>query len=150
MDSSPHAQFRYWLYVSEIAMPPAQMEGEIASIVEVARRTNPEHGITGCLLASSRHFAQWVEGPPDRLAVLGDNILRDPRHRAIVTIDEGPLEEPRFPSWTLGYYGPSHLVGRIIARPLQTWLSHKDRGASQLRDLMLRLSQDHDLRAASG
>lgn len=150
MDSSPHAQLRHWFYVSEIATPPAQIESEIALIVEVSRRTNPEHGVTGCLLASSRHFAQWLEGPPDQLEVLRDNVMRDPRHRAIVTIDEGPLDQPRFASWTLGYFGPSHLVGRVIARPLQTWLSDKDRGAAQLRDLMLKLSHDNDLLEASG
>lgn len=111
---------------------------------------NAEHGITGCLLVSSKHFSQWIEGPPDTLGVLRGNILKDPRHRAITTVNEGPLVERQFASWSLGHFGPSHYVNRVVARALQTQPHDRERGAAQLRDLMRGLSQQKDLSEPSG
>ncbi len=131
----------HWLYVSEITTSVSQRENEIASIVEISQRMNPEHGITGCLIASTRHFSQWIEGPPDSLSVLKENVLRDPRHRAIVTISEGALTGRQFASWSMGYFGPSHYVNRVVARTLQTQPQDRERAFAQLCDLIRGLSQ---------
>lgn len=150
MTDNPRELLSHWLYVSEITIPAPQRESEIASIVEVAQEMNGEHGITGCLLASTRYFSQWIEGPPASLHVLRDNVLRDPRHRAVVTIGEGALAERQFASWSLGYFGPSHHVNRVVARALQTQPRDRVRASAQLCELMRGLSQQIDLSGPSG
>lgn len=141
MNVHPGMLLDHWFYISENSIPPLEREREIASIVDTSQRMNDEHGITGCLIVSGRHFAQWIEGPADSLAVLRRNIQRDPRHKLVTDVDEGALIERQFASWSLGYFGSSHVIGRIVARPLQTWLHDRQRGTGRLLDLMRDLSR---------
>jgi hypothetical protein len=72
-------------------------------ILDVARKKNAEHGITGFLLRSDTLFLQYIEGPDRKLGQLMTNIRRDPRHTDIVEYEIEHAAERQFPAWSMGY-----------------------------------------------
>lgn len=54
--------------------------GCIADIVKEARDFNATHTITGVLMFDGHRFAQYIEGPPDKIELLIGMLAKDPRH----------------------------------------------------------------------
>ena len=108
----------------------------VAHIIETARNSNPEQGITGLLVFGSGIFFQWLEGPRDNVRQLMVNLRKDARHDSIVELSE--IEEVRerlFPDWDMEL-----VTGADIRDVLQDALeSAKD--ANNARALALLLTQ---------
>lgn len=82
------------LYRSETGL---HHKGEAArALVELARRRNEEHDLTGFLHHDDGFFFQWLEGHPDPLASTMARIELDPRHRNLVHLARGVGQGRRF------------------------------------------------------
>jgi uncharacterized Fe-S cluster-containing MiaB family protein len=77
-------------------------DAAVARIIEVAKRFNPEQGITGLLVFGSGIFFQWLEGPRDNVTALMNKLKGDSRHDSIVMFSENEeVRERLFPDWDM-------------------------------------------------
>ena len=76
---------------------------ELARMVEQARIHNFSQGITGMLLYAEGHLLQVLEGEPQAVALLYDQICNDPRHISIETLCDVPVAQRLSPDWSLGF-----------------------------------------------
>jgi hypothetical protein len=107
-----------WLYVSTSALG-SDADDEIANIRSVAQSRNPELGLTGVLLFSGRHFAQFLEGPDLGIEIIKRSIGRDRRHTDISTLHDRPLEQRRYGRWALAYSGWATAIDRVLSDALR-------------------------------
>jgi len=104
------------LYVSRSALRLPAEAREVDAIVAWSRARNAALGVTGALVFTETHFAQYLEGPDASVALLMNSIRRDPRHADVATIYERPLRHHVFPTWALAYAGPSTFVaGHVLS-----------------------------------
>ncbi|MGM0581991.1 MAG: BLUF domain-containing protein [Bacteroidota bacterium] len=75
---------------------------EIDKILAACKRNNPKLDITGVLLYSKTHFLQYLEGDYKEISSLYEKIKPDNRHKNVVLITTGPINERTFPSWEMG------------------------------------------------
>lgn len=100
----------YTLMYSSIAAH-AMQQYELSLILEQARFSNKQNGITGCLayieglIRGEKHplFFQILEGPQDIISTMYEKIHNDTRHTAVTTIKQGFIEKRNFPSWEMGF-----------------------------------------------
>src|SRR5689334_17743865 len=100
------------LYASRALVTAEVAEAAVADIVRFSRGRNGALDVTGALLFSGGHFAQWLEGSRESVEELMRSIVRDPRHTDIAILEAGPADARRFPDWTLAYAGRSTFVDR--------------------------------------
>ena len=77
-------------------------DAEVARIIAMSRRWNPERGIPGLLVFGSGIFFQWLEGPRDNVTQLMAGLRADTRHNTVVqlsTVEE--VRERLFPTWDM-------------------------------------------------
>lgn len=110
--------FSTWLYVS-ISTLEENENDEIANIRNTAQSRNPELGLTGVLIFSGRHFAQFLEGRDAGLETMKASIFRDQRHRGVLTLREQPTERRRYGRWSLAYSGRATYVDRVLSEALR-------------------------------
>ena len=103
-------------------------------IVECANSRNARLGVTGALVFTGAHFAQYLEGPQDTLDELLVSIQKDERHQDIRLYEILPVNERRFEGWSLAYAGPSLYVASQIDALLEG--RHAPTHASKLLRLM--------------
>src|SRR5689334_17607152 len=96
--------FATWLYVST-SLLGKNADAEIANIRSTAELRNPELGLTGVLIFSGRHFAQFLEGPATGIEVMKTSICGDDRHAGVLTLQSNPLNKRRYGHWALAYSG---------------------------------------------
>jgi hypothetical protein len=89
------------VYVS-LATQEMSQDG-LAELLDKARSHNASRGITGLLLYHRREFLQLIEGERSEVEALFESICRDTRHQQIHTLWEGPVQEPGFPGWSMGF-----------------------------------------------
>lgn len=118
------------LYVSQSLIAPQFIEQQIEEIVAWSRQRNAALGITGCLVFTGKSFAQLLEGSRRHVEKVMASIERDPRHEQIQILEKAALDVRRCSDWSLGYFGPSLLVQRVIQRTLDQRSS-----VAALRDL---------------
>ncbi len=91
----------YQMYVSAAT---ELMDAEaLAEVLRVSRRNNTAVGITGMLLYREGTFIQVLEGAEDAVETTLQRIERDPRHRGLIRLIGGPLEERLFGEWSMGF-----------------------------------------------
>ena len=61
-------------------------DDEIEELASQAAKKNAENDITGVLMAKGGVFFQIIEGPEENIDGLFTNILKDPRHKKIITL----------------------------------------------------------------
>ena len=85
-------------YISSFARQMSDDELEV--LARKAAEKNAENDITGVLMAKGEVFFQIIEGPEDNIEKLFSNILKDPRHKKIITlgVQVGDLKR-LFPNW---------------------------------------------------
>jgi hypothetical protein len=73
---------------------------ELEELASQAAKKNAENDITGVLMAKGGVFFQIIEGPEENIDRLFTSILKDPRHKKIITlgIQIGDLKR-LFPNW---------------------------------------------------
>jgi hypothetical protein len=104
------------LYVSRSKLRLPQEEAEVDAIVDWSRGRNAEFDVTGALIFTETHFAQFLEGPEAGVDALMASIARDPRHTDLQIMFRRPTDERRFPTWSLAYAGPSTFVaGHVLS-----------------------------------
>ncbi len=95
-----HPNLHRIIYTSKVV--PSLTMADISHIMALSLAANRQHGITGLLMFSSRHFAQWIEGESAPLQALYDNILRDHRHHGCALRDHSPIAQRQWRDWTMG------------------------------------------------
>lgn len=90
------------VYASESRLVEANCQVELDRIIESARRLNARNEITGFLLATAGAFAQVLEGESGTVAETYGRIVSDPHHGAIRLLAEDPIDQRRFPHWSMG------------------------------------------------
>lgn len=88
-------------YVSTAANEMSR-EGLIA-ILEVARRINRGHGLTGLLLFHAGSFLQVLEGEQDAVRETYARISADRRHTDLQLLFEEAITERQFADWSMGF-----------------------------------------------
>ena len=78
-------------------------DDELARLLESSRVANVGTDLSGLLLYRGGRFLQVLEGPESAVRDAIDRIRRDPRHRDVRILVSEPVEERRFPDWTMGY-----------------------------------------------
>lgn len=106
--------FATWLYVS-MSLLGQDADAEVASIRSVAESLNPELGLSGALMFSGRHFAEFLEGPNAGLEMVKSSICRDARHMGVLTLITYPIEQRRYGRWALAYSGWATAIDRVLA-----------------------------------
>ena len=94
------------LYISNSLLDLADADRQVDAILEWSRGWNTSVGITGALVFTHRHFAQFIEGPEAPILHLIANLRRDARHTNLTVIQEEDVERRRFEGWSLAYSGP--------------------------------------------
>jgi len=77
-------------------------DGLVESIVQQARRSNPELGVTGVLCHGGEVFLQVLEGGREPVNALYNRIVCDRRHRQVTLLQYEEILERRFGGWTMG------------------------------------------------
>lgn len=77
----------------------------LAGLLRQARAYNQARRLTGLLLyaADTQEFVQVLEGPQAEVQALYAKIARDPRHKHVFVLHEGPEETRMFPDWRMGF-----------------------------------------------
>jgi hypothetical protein len=106
------------VYYSRNLIPgkPADIEAEIQSILESARRNNGPLGVTGALIFNSGVFAQALEGPRKNVEHVFERIQRDQRHSDVHVLAFEETSERRFPSWSMAFVGRSAEGRNLFSR----------------------------------
>jgi hypothetical protein len=78
-------------------------EQELMDILATSRDNNERNNLTGVLLYSEGTFIQLLEGEHEPLNITYEAILHDERHKNIIKLTEGVIEERSFPDWTMGF-----------------------------------------------
>jgi hypothetical protein len=89
------------VYVSSVV--PAFSPDQLADLLVSSRQSNSDAGITGMLLYKDGNVMQVLEGEELAVQKLYSRIGRDPRHRGLQTLLQGPVEERQFPDWSMGF-----------------------------------------------
>ena len=77
---------------------------EVLRILEISRKNNKEHKITGCLVYHNDQFAQILEGSKQAVHDLYKKIEKDTRHTSVTLITVGEKSERTFNSWTMAFF----------------------------------------------
>ena len=124
------------MYISTSRLIEDDASDLVRAIVDISIPRNASLQVTGALLFTGRHFAQYLEGPSAGIAALKASILRDPRHDDVQTIAEGAYEHRRFLTWSLAYAGPSHFVASKVEDALTAALNDSAEGAEALAEML--------------
>ena len=73
----------------------------LAGILSVARRKNPQWGITGALICRHDVYLQLIEGPSDSIEALYSRILKDARHLDVCLLLQEEMNTRLFPGWAM-------------------------------------------------
>ena len=76
---------------------------DLIDLLNVARETNKQLGVTGMLLHREDSFFQVIEGTKQSVLSLFERICSDPRHQRIEVLFQEPAEEREFPDWQMGF-----------------------------------------------
>jgi hypothetical protein len=75
----------------------------ISDLLEVGRKSNKEHGITGMLLYKNGTFMQVIEGLESDIHLLFLNIQQDSRHIDINLLSIEPIPHRSFSEWSMEF-----------------------------------------------
>lgn len=102
------------LYISRKQGDPAEGCHALDAIVDISVPRNRSLCVTGVLVSAGPCFAQLLEGDAKAIDVLMASIRRDPRHRDLRVLSQGPIDHRHCRTWMLGYAGEaSYFVDRI-------------------------------------
>ena len=90
-----------YIYVSSSVKPFSNEE--LLELLGKSRENNEKLGITGMLVYKNGVFMQALEGDEMSVRWLSAKIAKDPRHKNIVSMADGPLAEREFPDWSMGF-----------------------------------------------
>ncbi len=89
------------IYSSESATP--MQTADLEEILEQARRSNGEKGITGALVYVDGVFLQILEGKVEAILELMARIAGDVRHETVTILKQGTIPAAIFNDWKMAY-----------------------------------------------
>jgi hypothetical protein len=111
------------IYMSRAAHAVAAKD--LVELLNKARENNARNRISGLLLYKNGHFMQVLEGDEDQVTRKMAQISRDPRHRDVTILTQGPIAAPHFAHYAMGFVHidavrPERraLVQDLVAEPL--------------------------------
>jgi hypothetical protein len=92
-------------------------DAALLRLLEQARTSNEQAGVTGMLLYSRGCFFQVLEGRPAAVDMAFDRIYSDARHIAIAQLIFEPVEQRAFADWSMAHavVGEAEIAG-ILGR----------------------------------
>ncbi len=82
----------------------------IIDLVDIARKANQIHQITGFIYYRQQYFLQYIEGHPDEVKQLLKQLEEDSRHTIINYFIDDQLEQRRFVEWRMGRLDNDKLI----------------------------------------
>ena len=95
----PSPPMRQILYLSRSSHPGNA--DDINAILQQSRHNNALDGITGLLWSDGASFLQAIEGPEASVALAFARIRADPRHHAIVVLQDRAIEAREYGGWDI-------------------------------------------------
>lgn len=94
-------------YVSRSALvgTEQEVEAQVATILQSARRNNQRLNISGALLFTRGNFAQVLEGSQAAVEEVFEAIECDSRHIKVAVLHFHPVEVRSFARWDMAYAG---------------------------------------------
>ena len=89
------------VYVSSAASELST--AQLLEILEVSRRKNTRHAITGLLLYKGGNFMQVLEGDRAPVEETYRKILLDARHRGVIELASEEIAARDFGEWSMGF-----------------------------------------------
>lgn len=90
---------------SRLVGDPDEVTEQLNAILEKARSSNADNGITGALLLNGDRFAQVLEGTQQAITDLYFKILEDSRHDRVRLLSLKPVEARTFADWSMALVG---------------------------------------------
>jgi hypothetical protein len=78
-------------------------QDELLDILTISRKNNQQRNLTGILLYGEGTFIQVLEGEEEILKETYKDIEADERHKNVIKMTEGELEERNFKNWSMGF-----------------------------------------------
>lgn len=91
----------YLVYVSSATR--LMEETDLAELLLQTRENNARKNITGMLLYKNGSFMQVIEGEEADVTSVHNKILKDSRHKGIITLLRGALKERQFSEWSMAF-----------------------------------------------
>src|ERR1044071_2672350 len=91
----------YIVYLSTAAQ--LMSDEELKEILLASNANNRDLDVTGMLLYHEGSIVQVIEGEEQTIKKLYAKIASDSRHRGIIKLGEGKLEQRNFPDWSMGF-----------------------------------------------
>lgn len=88
-------------YVSSAVKPFSACE--LRALLEHCVAANRSRDVTGMLLYKDGNFMQVLEGDKTIVQDVHETILRDPRHRGLMTLLEEDVGSRAFSDWSMGF-----------------------------------------------
>jgi Sensors of blue-light using FAD len=92
----------YQIIYSSKSATPMQMD-DLEDLLEHARHSNAEKGITGALVYVDGVFLQILEGELEAIQDLMGKISKDFRHETVTVLMEGAVPSASFSDWEMAY-----------------------------------------------
>jgi len=78
-------------------------DAELKQLLRQCQANNAINDLSGMLLYSEGSFVQVLEGAAKDLDAIYEKIKNDRRHKNIIQLAKGNLNERLFPSWSMGF-----------------------------------------------
>lgn len=91
----------YIVYIS--AAVELLTDEELKQLLIQSQTANKEFDVTGLLLYYKGIFMQVIEGAPENVKQLFQNIEHDSRHTAVIKLAEEEIEERAFGEWAMAF-----------------------------------------------
>ena len=145
MHSRDTENIKSLLYVSRSRLSAAETDTEVKRIIAWSRAQNEPLGITGALIFTYTHFAQYLEGPSSAVDELIEKIKGDPRHEDIRIVSTPPFARRLFSNWSMAFGGSSIFVSSLVKNAFE------NQGATSDPDKLIRLMREftNDLKTAA-
>ena len=89
------------VYVSSATEPLSQQA--LVDLLTVSRRNNQREGLSGLLLYRGGNFMQLLEGDEAQVWSTHARIMRDARHRGVITILQQSITSRLFDDWSMAF-----------------------------------------------
>lgn len=124
------------LYVSRSLLSQGQADSAIGRIVATARSKNEHRDVTGALIFTHTHFAQYLERPSQAVDQLMAVIKQDPRHTDVRLVPIPRFPRRYFEGWKMASGGSSDFVADLVGKVFE------NRSATSESEKLIRLMRE--------
>lgn len=109
----------FYVSKSRLQMPADRGQLEKIQITSILR--NSAADVTGVLIATPDHFAQFIEGARSAIDAIMASILVDDRHSEVTVTETAQPDGRLFPTWSMACFGPGNFVSRHVQPLLERY-----------------------------